>query len=255
MTARPSQPYTRRAEFGGGVRATLPLLVGVAPFGVIFGAVAVANGISPAGTVAMSLFVFAGSAQFIAAGLVAAGAGVALIILTTLIVNARHSLYAATLAPHFAGLPQRWLIPLGFLLTDEAFVVVAQRFVREDKSPFLHWYYFGSALCIYVSWQICTVVGLVTGQRLTDLQSWGLDFALPLTFIAMLAPLLRSRPIVICATTAAVASIVFRHLPHQLGLIVAVIVGVGAGVLVEARRPAARPPADARPAESHADME
>jgi 4-azaleucine resistance transporter AzlC len=253
MTARPTQPFTRRAEFWGGVRATLPLLVGVAPFGVIFGAVAVANGISAAGVMAMSLLVFAGSAQFIASGLVAAGAGVALIILTTFIVNVRHSLYAATLAPHFAGLPQRWLLPLGFMLTDETFVVVAQRFVGDDKSPSLHWYYFGSALCIYVTWQLCTVIGLLTGQRLTNLHRLGLDFALPLTFIAMLAPLLRSRPIVLCATTAAVASIVFRHIPHHLGLIVAVIVGVGAGVLVEARWPASHPSAAALPVESRHD--
>lgn len=250
MTARPTQPYTRRAEFQGGVRATLPLLVGVAPFGVIFGAVAVANGISPAGALAMSLFVFAGSAQFIAAGLVAAGTGVALIILTTFIVNVRHSLYAATLAPHFAGLPQRWLIPLGFLLTDETFVVVAQRFSRDDKSPYLHWYYLGSASCIYVNWQICTVIGLLTGQRLTDLQSWGLEFALPLTFIAMLIPLLRSRPLILCAATAAVASIIFRHLPHGFGLIAAVLAGVGVGILVEARWPISRLSTEALPIEA-----
>lgn len=234
MIAGPTQTYSRRSEFRGGVRATLPLLVGVIPFGIIFGAVAVANGISPASALAMSLFVFAGSAQFIAAGLVATGAGVLLIVLTTFIVNIRHSLYAATLAPRLAGLPQRWLIPLGFMLTDETFVVVAQRFAQPDSSPFVHWYYFGSALFMYVTWQICTVVGIVTGQRLSGLQHWGLDFALPLTFIAMLVPLLRSRPIVLCAATAAVASIIFRQLPHQLGLIAAVLVAVAVSVVAEA---------------------
>jgi 4-azaleucine resistance transporter AzlC len=242
MTAGLTQSFTRLGEFRGGARATLPLLVGVIPFGIIFGAVAVANSISPAGALAMSLFVFAGSAQFIAAGMVASGSGVLLIILTTFIVNLRHSLYAATLAPRLAGLPQRWLIPLGFMLTDETFVVVAQRLVHADASPYGHWYYLGSALLMYVNWQICTLIGIIAGQRIPNPQSWGLDFALPVTFIGILIPLLRSRPLVLCAAVAALSSIVFRQLPHQLGLIVAVLVAVGAGVLAEYALPSSRPP-------------
>ncbi len=126
---------TRRSEFWDGVRATFPLVVGAIPFGIIFGALAVNSGLSVGATAAMSAFVFAGSAQFVATGLVAGGAGILVIILTTFVVNLRHSLYSATLAPHVKHLPQRWLVPLGFWLTDETFLVVAERFRRTDQSP------------------------------------------------------------------------------------------------------------------------
>jgi len=104
--------HTRTAEFWGGVRATIPLVIGAIPFGIIFGALAVNSGLSAGATAAMSAFVFAGSSQFIAAGLFGGGAGVLIIILTTFVVNLRHSLYSVTLAPHMKHLPQRWLAPL-----------------------------------------------------------------------------------------------------------------------------------------------
>src|SRR5512135_2810064 len=110
------------AEFLAGAKATFPLIVGAIPFGIIFGALAAASGLSFAATAAMSAFVFAGSAQFIAVGLVAAGTGWPFIVLTTFVVNLRHMLYSATLAPHVKRLPQRWKIPLAFWLTDETFV-------------------------------------------------------------------------------------------------------------------------------------
>src|SRR5512141_2115262 len=101
-------PYTRRSEFWGGVRDTFPLVVGAIPFGIIFGALAVTSGITPGAALAMSAIVFAGSSQFIAAGLVASGTPILVIILTTLVVNLRHALYAASLGPHMKHLPQRW---------------------------------------------------------------------------------------------------------------------------------------------------
>ena len=150
----------------------------------------------------MSLFVFAGSAQFVATGLVAGGAGLAIIILTTFVVNVRHGLYSMSLAPHVKNLPQRWLLPLGFWLTDETFLVVIERFSRPDRSPNRHWFYLGSAIFMYVNWQICTFIGIRAGQSIPDPQSWGLDFALPVTFIGMLVPALHSRPVVLCVVVA-----------------------------------------------------
>src|SRR5215213_6522088 len=114
---------TPRAEFLAGAKAMIPLVIGGMPFDIIFGALAITKGISIPATMAMSLFVFAGSAQFIAVGLVGAGASIPIIILTTFIVNLRHALYSATLAPFVKHLPQRWLLPLAYTLTDESFVV------------------------------------------------------------------------------------------------------------------------------------
>ena len=120
-----------REEFWGGVKATLPMIVGAIPFGILFGALAINAGISLAATLGISLFVFAGSAQFVATGLVAAGTGLGVIVLTTLFVNLRHALYAVSIGPYVKYLPQRWLIPLGFWLTDETTHELVLRFVVQ----------------------------------------------------------------------------------------------------------------------------
>jgi 4-azaleucine resistance transporter AzlC len=228
-----TQSSSRRSEFLAGMKATIPLIVGAIPFGIIYGAVAVNAGISPVAAQAMSLFVFAGSAQFVATGLVASGAGLAIIILTTFVVNVRHGLYSMSLAPHVRNLPQRWLLPLGFWLTDETFLVVVERYNRPDRSPNKHWFYLGSALFMYLNWQLCTFIGIRAGQSIPDPQSWGLDFALPLTFIGMLVPALHSRSVILCVVIAGSAAVLFHGLPHQLGLIVATLLGVFAGFVAQ----------------------
>ncbi|MCB0045627.1 MAG: AzlC family ABC transporter permease [Caldilineaceae bacterium] len=235
-TTEHSRSANRAQEFRRGVRATFPLVVGAIPFGIIFGAVAVNGGLSPQATMAMSLFVFAGSAQFVAAGLAAAGAGVAIIVLTTFVVNLRHALYAASLAPHMKHLPQRWLALLGFWLTDESYLVVIDRYAQADDSRDKHWFFLGSALFMYTNWQLCTYIGIRAGQAIADPASWGLDFALPVTFIGMLVPMLRSRPVVACVLVAGVSAVLFHSLPNQLGLIIATLLGVATGALLQKRK-------------------
>jgi 4-azaleucine resistance transporter AzlC len=225
--------FSRRSEFLAGVRDTLPLVLGAIPFGIIFGALAVNSGITAGGTVGMSLFVFAGSSQFLAAALVKQGVEVALIIFTTFIVNVRHALYSATLAPHMKGLGHKWLLPLGFWLTDETFVVVVSRYNREDASPYKHWYHLGSSVIMYVNWNICTIIGLIAGQTIPDLRQWGLNFAMDVTFIGMIIPQLKTRPMLLTAVVAGVSAILFHGLPNQMGLIVAALLGIGAGVVAE----------------------
>ena len=119
--------YTRAGEFWAGARAVLPLVLSAIPFGILFGALALEAQLSPAAALAMSMFVFAGSSQFVGANLVKNLAPVPVIVLTTFVVNLRHALYSATLAPYLKHLGQRWLLPLGFLLTDEAFAVSIDR--------------------------------------------------------------------------------------------------------------------------------
>lgn len=226
-------PQSRRDEFLAGFRGILPLLIGSIPFAIIFGAIAVTSGVSPLAAAAMSAFVFAGSAQFVAIGMVATGASTWIIILTTLVVNLRHILYALTLAPHMKQLSQRWLVPLGFSLTDESFVVAIQRYNRDDGSPIKHWYHLGTTLPLYVNWQFFTWVGLWAGRSIPNPAAWGLDFAFPATFIGMLVPQIANRSIIICVLCSALASIIFYALPNKLGLIVAAICGVAAGMLME----------------------
>ena len=224
---------SRRSEFWNGAKATFPLVVGAIPFGIIFGALAVTSGLSIPGTMGMSAFVFAGSSQFIAAGLIATGAGVGTIILTTFIVNLRHALYATTLAPHMKYLSQKWLVPLGFWLTDETFVVAAQRYDRPDSSPYKHWFTLGSALFMYINWQLCTYIGLIAGSAIPDPASWGLDFAMIVTFIGMLVPMVKDRPVLIAVLVAGVSAVASNGLPNQMGLFIAALLGITAGIIAE----------------------
>lgn len=222
-----------RTEFLAGARDTFPLIVGAIPFGLIFGALAAGSGLSFAGTAAMSAFVFAGSAQFIAMGLVAAGTGWPFIVLTTFVVNLRHALYSATLAPHVKHLPQQWQVPLAFWLTDETFVIAANRYHRADASAHKHWYWLGSAVFMYVNWQICTWLGLTVGQLLPDAAAWGLDFAMPVTFIGMVVPYLKNRPMLAAVIVSGLVAVLAYPLPNKLGLIVAAGAGIAAGIVTE----------------------
>ncbi len=223
----------RRAQFWAGARDTFPLLVGAFPFGLIYGAVAVTSGLSPAAAAAMSAFVFAGSAQFIAVGLVATGTPVLIIVLTTFVVNARHILYSATLAPHLKKLPARWLVPLGFWLTDESFMVAAKSFTAQKNPDLKKWYLLGSEVAMYSNWQVVTWIGIVVGQAIADPRSWGLDFALVVTFIGMLVPMIKGRPTLAAVIVAGAAALLGNGLPNQSGLLLAALLGIAAGVLAE----------------------
>lgn len=226
---------TRKQEFLDGCKAIIPLVLGAIPFGIIYGALAITAGISPLATLAMSLFVFAGSSQFIATGLFGAGASIGLIVLTTFIVNLRHMLYAASLAPYLRGVPHRWLIPLGHWLTDEAYAVVIKRYTTEENadSPYKHWFYFGAAFLMYANWQLCTVIGIVAGSTFENASEWGLDFAMVVTFIGIVVPLVVNRPMVGAVLASGIASLLFNSLPHQLGLMVAAVVGIAVGYVLE----------------------
>lgn len=224
---------TARREFWAGVQQTIPLIVGATPFGIIFGTLAQTNGLSFAGALAMSAFVFAGSSQFIALGLLGAGSPWGIIVLTTAVVNLRHLLYAVGLVPYLKDLPQRWKLPLGFWLTDETFMVAIRRYRQSDSSPYKPWFHLGSAVAMYGNWQLCTFLGLTLGQSLPNAAAWGLDFAMVATFIGMTLPYLTTRPMVATVVVAGVTAVMARTLPHQLGLMAAAIAGIATGVTLE----------------------
>lgn len=221
-------------EFLLGMRDTIPMLIGTVPFGIVYGTLAVSSGLSVAATLAMSLLVFAGSAQFVAVSLVASGTGLTVILLTTLIVNLRHMLYSASLLPFVRHLPQRWRISLAFWLTDESFAVVHRHYLL-DEAPIerKHWYFLGSCLAMYSIWFACTLTGVVLGQALPSLGDWGLDFAMVATFIGIVVPLLRKQPMIVAALVASLVAVAAHGLPYKLGLLLAALLGVTAGLVAE----------------------
>lgn len=222
-----------RSEFAAGVRAVLPLLLGVIPFGTIYGVLALAAGIPPAAAQVMSAVVFAGSAQFVAVQLIGAGAPAVVVLLTTFVINLRHVLYSASLAPHLAPLHRPWKWLLAFLLTDEAYAVSIVRHRRGTPDSTGHWYTLGVSLALWLSWQISTAVGIYLGAQVPP--SWSLDFTLALTLIALVVPALNSGAAVAAATTAGVIAVVAAGLPFKLGLMLAASCGILAGLIAERR--------------------
>lgn len=211
------------------------MLVGAAPFGVIFGTLAIGSGLPAWLTLGMSLFVFGGSSQFVAVSLIGSATALPVIWLTTLVVNLRHALYSASLLPHARSLPARWRWALAFWLTDETFAVVENR-VREDASHNTWdtaYYWLGSSLAMYSNWFVWTLVGVVLGQSVPALATLGLDFAMVATFAAIVVLQLRDRPMVFAAVVAGTVALLCRDLPYKLGLMSAAVAGVAAGVLAE----------------------
>lgn len=242
------------SEFLAGVRAELPILLGVAPFGMIYGALAMTAGLPVAMAQAMSSVVFAGSAQFIAVQLIAGGAPALVLLLTTFVVNIRHMLYSASVAPYLHGLRPGWKWLLAYLLTDEAYAIAILHYQQAGEvhapgtlspshhvtvSPsYRHYYLLGAGLALWTIWQICTAIGIFLGAAVPP--SWGLDFALPLTFIALLAPVLKDRPAVVAALVAGVVALIGAGWPYKLGLVAAALAGIAAGAWADqqARRAA-----------------
>ena len=222
------------SELWAGVKDTIPLVIGAIPFGLIFGTLAAGSGLSFWGALAMSAIVFAGSAQFIALGMLATGTAWPIIVLTTFVVNLRHALYSTALAPYIKHLSQRWQMPLAFWLTDETFAVVINRYVQQDSSPHKPWYHLGSSLAMYLNWQFCTYLGVTVGQMIPNAAALGLDFAMPVTFIGMVIPYLKNKPMWLATIVAGSVAVWSYPLPHKLGLMLAALAGIATGLVVEA---------------------
>jgi len=236
MQTNSSANTIKKAELLGGAKAAIPLIVGGIPFGILFGTLAPSSGLSAWATMAMSLIVFAGSAQFIVLALIAVQAPLEVILLTTFVVNLRHLLYATALVPHISHLsfPLRSLLAFG--LTDETFANMSQRYQPNsalgDDHQFAHFFYLGSMFSFYVSWSSATAIGLVLGNVIPDMTSWGLEFAMSVTFIGMVIPYLNTKAMFSAMLSAAIASLYFAYLPNKLGLIVSALIGVAVGLTV-----------------------
>jgi len=228
----------KMSVFWSGVREEVPLLVGVFPFGMIYGALALNAGLSLAASQMMSSIVFAGSSQFIAAQLVHDAAPGLVIVLTIAVVNLRHMLYSASLAPYLEKLPIRWKVLLAYLLTDEAYAPTALKFEREGTTPLGHWFLFGAGLALWFAWQVSTGLGIFLGAAIP--QNWPLDFALPLTFIALVMPALKNRPAIAAALSAGLVALLAVSLPYKLGLILAALTGIFVGTMLEGRKSSRR---------------
>ena len=228
---------SRLQQFLYGCRDSIPMIVGILPFGLIYGALASLAGLSLGQALGMSLLVYAGSAQFIAISLLTLGSGMVVILLTTLVVNLRHVLYSAALQPYVGRLSQRWRVPLAFGLTDETFAVVQRRYLARGMTEHGQWYHAGVALALYLSWVSSSLVGALFGQSVPNLAGWGLDFAMLATFIGIVVPALRNQPQIAAALVAGAVALLCHAWPYKLGLMAAALSGIAVGVWLERRKP------------------
>lgn len=226
---------TARDAFIAGVRAMAPLLLGVIPFGLITGVAAVTAGIPPVQAIAMSMIVFAGAAQLAAIDLIGQTSPITVVILTAVVINVRHVMYSASIAPYFDRFTDGWKWLCAYALTDQTYAVALTEFQSNEHTPRTRrWFYLGAAVTIWGAYQTSTAVGVLVGARIPPTLSLG--FAVPLTFIALLFTALDDQPTWVAAVAAGVLSLLGGVLPLDLGLVVATLGGVLVGVAFEFRR-------------------
>jgi 4-azaleucine resistance transporter AzlC len=218
-------------QFREGIIDTLPIMVGVFPFGLAYGIVAQSIGLTVSETMAMSLLVFAGAAQFVSLPMFAAGVGLPMISLTVLLINLRHLLMGASMAPYMSGLSLPFKALLSFGMVDETYAVTIRRIQQQGYSAA---YQLGSNTAAYITWVLSTAGGIMLGSHISDPLSWGLDFAMPATFLALLIPRLIDKvSLFVCLVAAGVSLLAAVTIPGKWYIIIACLTAVAAGEFME----------------------
>jgi 4-azaleucine resistance transporter AzlC len=200
---------------------------------MIYGIIAVAAGLPPAAAQAMSVIIFAGSSQFVSAQLFGLSVPAIINVFTVGVINLRHALYSASIAPYLQTLTTRWKLILAYLLTDEAYAVTILHYQRDGVQGNKHWFFLGSGLTLWTTWQLSTAAGIFLGASVPE--SWSLDFTLALIFIALVIPTLNDRASVGAAIAAGMAAVFLFSLPLKIGLLAASLIGILVGLLLEGR--------------------
>jgi len=215
-------------EFLLGIKGELPILLGVTPFGMIYGVLATSAGLAAWDAQMMSSVVFAGSSQFMLVQFINLGTPAIMMIITAFVINLRHALYSASVAPYIQHLSSLWKFILSYLLTDEAYAVAIMHFQDPSSSKNKHWFLLGSGVALWSCWQLSTAAGIFLGAQVPS--SWGLDFTLALTFIALAVPAINDKASFLSALSAGLTTILTRGLPFKLNLIAAALVGITVGL-------------------------
>jgi 4-azaleucine resistance transporter AzlC len=217
-----------------GLIKTLPLALGAVPFGIAYGVVAVQAGLTVAETMLMSLVVFAGASQFMAVVMIQAGAGIPLVIASTLLVNLRHLMMGLSLSPYLSESTPRWQRVLAFGMTDESYLTSVTHYREQGEAQKDPHFMLGSGGSLYVAWGLASLVGALAGHAISDPLKWGLDFAMPATFLTMLLPQIVSRRLaIVVAVSAVVATTTYVLVPGKWYIIVAVIAATATGLVLE----------------------
>ncbi|WP_418285308.1 AzlC family ABC transporter permease [Halorubrum sp. DTA46] len=221
----------RDGDLWAGVRDVSPLMLGIVPFALVAGIAAVDAGLSLVEAVGMSVIVFAGASQLAALDLLGSNAPLAVVVGTAVIINVRMVMYSASIAPHFSRYARRTRATLAYFLTDQAYALSVAEFAENEART--RWrYYLGAAASLWLVWQVGTIAGVVLGAGVPD--EWGLTFAVPLVFLALLVPAMKDRPTIGAGVAGGVVAVAAAGLPLNLGLLAGAVVGILAGLVTEA---------------------
>jgi len=236
-------PETRSAV-SAGIRESLLIVLGYIPFGLAAGAAMAQTSVSPVLSILTSPILFAGASQLVAIQVLGSGAGLALVVFSVAIINARHLLYSASLAPHLADWSRGQRMGAAFFLSDPVYALAISRFEREggagSRSAQIG-YYFAVGLTGFVGWGALVTVGVLLGGFIPV---WvPLELAIPLTFLLLLLPLIKDRAGLVAASVGGLGAFLAHGLPFGAGLMVGAVAGLIAGGIVLART--SEEPADA----------
>ncbi|MGB1199802.1 MAG: AzlC family ABC transporter permease [Thalassotalea sp.] len=207
----------------------LPLNLAVIPWGVLCGSLAIQRDFTVLEALLMPLIVFAGSAQLVATELIASNTPLATVLFTTFIISSRHFLYGLAFRDKLSHLPAKWRLSLGFLLTDELFALSGNN--KAFKGVYRLFYALAAGGSFYICWLLWNIIGIFAGAYLPDLTTLGLDFAIAVTFIALVIPSITTIPMLISVIVSGVAAIIFKLWQWQLDLVAASLLGMYAGYL------------------------
>jgi 4-azaleucine resistance transporter AzlC len=226
-------PTTTAQAFQSGLIDILPLTLGVAPFGLVTGLAGIKAGLSPFEITTMSGLVYAGASQLVALQLISAGASMFFVLLAVAVVNLRYIMYSSALAKHLKPLPQLLRVLGAFGLVDQNFALTLTR-SKELGEKLTPWFYLGAGIPLWINWLLFTFIGATLGARVPA--SWSLDFAVPLCFLVLLVPNLRSRPTLGAALVGGITATLLAWLPYRSGLFVGAVAGIVAGAWLEVRK-------------------
>ena len=230
----PSANAVRRAAVTAGIRAITPLALMSFPFGLVYGATAVDNGIDDVPAILASFIIVAGAAQIALVELIDDGASWVIAVGTALVINLRFALYSATLAPDFRAFPARWRFPLAFLLTDQAAVTSILGYTGRPDPFERRWFTLGAALWFVWPWWAGTATGVVLGGEIPD--GWQIGFAVPLMFTALLVPTITSRPKLAAAIAGAAVALATAPLPEGMNIMLGAVAGIAVGTVLAERQ-------------------
>ena len=217
-------------NFFKGIKDTGPLMIPVVPFGIIFGVLAIDLGLTPLTTIAMSVIIFGGASQIVFIQLLSGGASSLVAITSVGVINSRHFLYGAVLTEYLEKLTLIKKLMISYLVTDQTFAVSSKYFKDHKTNDKSHYHLLGAGITLWTTWQLTTIIGIFLGSIVPD--EWGLKFAIPLTFLAIIVNEFRKLDHVLVMLISGISSLIFFDIPFKAYIIITPLIGLLSALLI-----------------------